>query len=67
MRQLGSLRTDNPWPIIGWGAAAAIIVVAGALGLLNCLRFRGDGRGNHRRYAWRADKSELLHANTDRR
>lgn len=43
MRQLGSLRTDNPWPITGWGAAAALIVVAGALGFGFLDRFQQGG------------------------
>jgi cytochrome c553 len=31
-RERGSLRTYNPWPIIGWCIAAAIIIVAAVLG-----------------------------------
>jgi cytochrome c553 len=31
-REQGSLRTYSPWPMIGWGTAAGIIIVAGVLG-----------------------------------
>ena len=43
MRQLGSLRTDNPWAIRAWGAAAAVIVVASALGFGLLDRFQQSG------------------------
>ena len=43
MRRQGSLRTDNPWPIIGWCAATAIIVVAGVLGFGLLDRYQQGG------------------------
>jgi cytochrome c553 len=31
-RDKGTFKTDNPWPKIGWGVAAGIVVVAGVIG-----------------------------------
>ena len=42
-RELGSLRTYNPWPMIGWGTAAAIIIVAGVLGFGLLDRYQQGG------------------------
>ena len=42
-REQGSLRTDNPWPMIGWGTAAAIIVVAAVLGFGFLDRYQQGG------------------------
>ena len=39
----GSLRTYNPWPMIGWGTAAAIIIVAGVLGFGVLDRYQQGG------------------------
>lgn len=43
MREHGSLRTYNPWPIISWSMAAAIIVVAGVLGFVLLARYQQGG------------------------
>jgi cytochrome c553 len=42
-RERGSLRTYNPWPMIGWGTAAAIIIVAGVLGFGFLDRYQQGG------------------------
>jgi cytochrome c553 len=42
-RERGSLRTYNPWPVIGWGTAAAIIIVAGLLGFGLLDRYQQGG------------------------
>jgi cytochrome c553 len=42
-REQGSLRTYNPWPMIGWGTAAAIIIVAAALGFGLLDRYQQGG------------------------
>jgi cytochrome c553 len=42
-REQGSLRTYNPWPMIGWGTAAAIIIVAGVLGFGVLDRYQQGG------------------------
>ena len=42
-REPGSLRTYNPWPMIGWGTAAAIIIVAGVLGFGLLGRYQQGG------------------------
>jgi cytochrome c553 len=39
----GSLRTYNPWPMIGWGTAAAIIIVAAVLGFGLLDRYQQGG------------------------
>lgn len=31
-RDQGAFKTDNPWPTIGWGVVAGIVVVAGVIG-----------------------------------
>ena len=43
MREQGILRTYNPWPLVGWSAAAAIIVVAGVLGFVLLARYQQGG------------------------
>ena len=42
-RELRSLSTYNPWPMIGWGTAAAIIIVAGLLGFGLLDRYQQGG------------------------
>jgi cytochrome c553 len=42
-RERGSLRTYNPWPEIGWGTAATIVVVAGLLGFVFLDRYQQGG------------------------
>lgn len=39
----GSLRTDNPWPMIGWGTAAAVIIVSAVLGFGFLARYQQGG------------------------
>src|ERR1700756_2809205 len=39
----GSLSTYNPWPMIGWGTAAAIIIVSAALGFGFLARYQQGG------------------------
>jgi hypothetical protein len=39
----GTLETYNPWPKIGWGAAAAIVVVSAVLGFGILGRYQQDG------------------------
>jgi cytochrome c553 len=43
VREQGSLRTHNPWPIVSWSAAAAIIIVAGVLGFVLLARYQQNG------------------------
>jgi cytochrome c553 len=43
VREHGSLRTYNPWPIISWSTAAAIIIVAGVLGFALLARYQQGG------------------------
>ena len=42
-REQGSLRTHSPWPMIGWGTAAGIIIVAGVLGFGFLDRYQQGG------------------------
>ena len=42
-REQGSFRTDNPWPMIGWGTAAAIIIVGAVLGFGLLDRYQQGG------------------------
>jgi cytochrome c553 len=42
-RERGNLRTYNPWPSIGWGGAAGIIIVAAVLGFGLLDRYQQSG------------------------
>jgi cytochrome c553 len=42
-RERGTLKTYNPWPRIGWGGSAVIIVVAGVLGFVVLDRYQQGG------------------------
>jgi cytochrome c553 len=42
-REQGSLRTYNPWPMIGWGTAAGILIVAIVLGFGFLDRYQQSG------------------------
>ncbi len=42
-REHGTLKTDNPWPRIGWGAVSPIIVVAVVLGFGFLARYQLGG------------------------
>jgi len=42
-RERGSLRTYNPWPVIGWGTAAGIIILAAVLGFGFLARYQQGG------------------------
>ncbi len=42
-REQGTLETYNPWPKIGWGTAAAIVVVSAVLGFGLLGRYQQDG------------------------
>ena len=39
-RDQGSFRIDNPWPKIGWGMVAGILVIAAALGFAVLARYQ---------------------------
>lgn len=42
-REPGALNTDNPWPRIGWGMMATIVVVAVVLGFAFLTRYQQGG------------------------
>jgi cytochrome c553 len=42
-REQGTLNTDNPWPRIGWGLVATIVVVAAVLGFGFLARYQQGG------------------------
>ena len=42
-RDQGSLGIDNPWPKIGWGMTAGVIVVAGVIGFGVLSRYQQNG------------------------
>jgi cytochrome c553 len=42
-REQGALNTDKPWPRIGWGVVASIVVVAAVLGFAFLSRYQQGG------------------------